>query len=137
MICCAIGPDRALARYTADRLMLGAGQERPPLPALALDARSDPAGLWRDARALARPGDLLLCLDSGDGQCLAAAIGTARQAGLDCAAVVHAAIADRAPADADLERLVLPAAPREQLLTLQAMALGCFCHLIELNLFGA
>ena len=33
--------------------------------------------------------------------------------------------------------IALPAAPRDQLLTLEAMALGCLCHLIEVNLFGS
>jgi D-sedoheptulose 7-phosphate isomerase len=116
--------------------MLGAGDERPPLPALACVGNRDAEALWREARALARPGDLLLCLDSGDGACLAGALQLSQGAQLRAAAVVHGAIAQPAPDTDGIDFLVLPTAPRHQLLTLQAMTLGCLCHLIEINLFG-
>ena len=131
------GPDRALARYGADRLMLGAGPERPALPAVALTEPGDPAAPWREARALARPGDLLVALDSGDGSTLAGAVGAAPAGNPALVLLSHEGSPGLPPADDNTVVIALPAAPRDQLLTLEAMALGCFCHLIEVNLFGA
>jgi D-sedoheptulose 7-phosphate isomerase len=131
------GPDRALARYAADRLMLGAGPERPALPAVALTEPGDPAEPWREARALARPGDLLLALDSGDGSTLAGALGAAAAGNPALVLLSYDNCPGLPPADDDTVIIALPAAPRDQLLTLEAMALGCLCHLIEVNLFGA
>ena len=137
VFCAGTGADRALARYAADRLMLGAGPERPPLPAVALADPGDPAAPWREARALVRPGDLLLALDSGDGAALAGALGVAAAGNPALVLLSYEGCPGLPAAGDDPIVIALPAAPRDQLLTLEAMALGCLCHLIEVNLFGS
>jgi len=135
--CLGAGPDRALARYAADRLMLGAGPERPPLPALATGESGNPAGAWREARALVRPGDFLLGIDSGDGSTLDEILGIARAGNHGAALLSYEGCPGRPPGGEDVTVIALPAAPRDQLLTLEALTLGCLCHLIEVNLFGS
>ncbi|KGE03245.1 phosphoheptose isomerase family protein [Pseudohaliea rubra] len=137
VLCAGTGPDRALARYAADRLMLGAVAERPALPAVAVTDPADSAGPWREVRALARPGDLVLALDSGDGSALTGALGATAAGNPALVLLSYEGCPGLAGAGDDSIVIALPAAPRDQLLTLEAMALGCLCHLIESNLFGS
>ena len=135
--CFGAGPDRALACYAADRLMLGAGQERPALPALAAADPGDPGARWREARALVRPGDFLLGLDSGDGRTLDDLVGIGRAGNHELALLSYEGCPGLATAGDDAIVIALPTASRDQLLTLEALVLGCLCHLIEVNLFGS
>ena len=135
--CFGAGPDRALACYATDRLMLGAGPERPALPALAAPDPGEPGAPWREARALVRPGDFLLGLDSGDGNTLGELLGIARAGNHGLVLLSHEGCPGLPTAGDDAIVIALPTASRDQLLTLEALVLGCLCHLIEVNLFGS
>jgi phosphoheptose isomerase len=132
---CGLGPDRAVAVGAADRLMLGADAERPPLPALAITGCDEGATLRRELRALAGPGDMAICFDSGEeGLCLAATVAGAQPAEIPLVVVCRERHAP--PRDAGIICIALPDAPRSRLLVLETMAASCLCHLIEVNLFG-
>jgi len=141
LLCCAAGPDGALARFAADRLMHSINQERPPLPALALTAASDGAGatssqLWRDTRALCTGSDVLLCIDSS----------TRSQAAQQALNVARAGnhplllLSQHAPEVLPPEPVVCLLHPggenRAQRLGLYASVLNTLCHLVEVQLFG-
>ncbi|MEA3643916.1 MAG: hypothetical protein VBE63_28905 [Lamprobacter sp.] len=141
LLCCAAGPDAALARFTADRLMHSINHERPPLPALALTAASDGAGasssqLWRDTRALCGSRDVLLCIDSS-------ARGLAGQQALNVARggnhpllLLSKQRPDALPAEPPVCLLQTGGASRAQRLNLYTQLLSALCHLVEFNLFG-
>jgi D-sedoheptulose 7-phosphate isomerase len=138
--CLAFECDRALAEFTADRLMFAVGGDRPALPAIALVAGATPAldqSPWRDARALVQEGDSVLCIDtspSGDALALAISALGERQ-GSRLLGLSHTGIRDIDSAG-EYTIIALPDTSRDRLLGYQALVLNCLCRLIEQQLFG-
>ncbi|MEQ8515094.1 MAG: hypothetical protein RIC38_05765 [Chromatocurvus sp.] len=139
LYCCAIGCDRSLAQLTADRLMYPVDSDRPALPALALPAAVHAGGddsPWRDARALIRDGDSVLCIDSSpDGGALRQAIAAVADRHVQLFGLTHTGINDVDSAG-KYTIIALPGDTRSHLLGMQALALNCLCSLIEHELFG-
>lgn len=141
LLCCAAGPDGALARFSVDRLMHSINQERPPLPALALTAASEGAGagstqLWREVRALCGSGDVLLCVDSSTrAQTAQQALNVAR-AGNHPLLLLSQHALDVLPPELVVCQLHPGGSTRASRMGLYATVLNVLCHLIEVNLFG-
>lgn len=141
LLCCAAGPDAALARFTADRLMHSVNHERPPLPALALTAANDGAGaatsqLWRDARALCGPRDILLCIDSSSRGLTGQQSLNVARGGNHPLLLLSQQQPDALPPEPTVCVLRTGANTRAQRLTLYTQVLSALCHLVELHLFG-
>lgn len=139
LICCAVGCDRSLAQFTVDRLMYPVDSDRPALPALALTG-AHPAGAddspWRELRALARDGDVVLCIDSSPhGSALQQAIAAMESRDVQLLGLTHTDI-DDVDRDGKYTIITLPGDARTGLLGMQALALNCLCHLMEHQLFG-
>lgn len=137
--CCAVGCDRSLAQFVADRLMYPVDSDRPSLPAIALtDIASAGANdaLWRNLRALARDGDTLLCIDSSaDGAVLQQGITAMSDRQLHFLGFTHTGINDVDSAG-KYTIIALPGDVRSRLLGMQTLTLNCLCRLIEQQLFG-
>lgn len=139
LYCCAVGCDRSLAQFVADRLMYPVDVERPALPALALTCVTSAApedAPWRDVRALARAGDTVLCIDSSpDGHVMQHGIAAIAGRDVQFLGLTHTGINDVDSAG-KYTIIAVPGDARSRLLGLQALTLNCLCHLIEQQLFG-
>ena len=149
IITCGNGAGAALAQLFASNLLGRFSQERPALPALALGA--DSASLTgiagssggnevfsRQLRALGQPGDVLLCINSGDDSpSLLRAVQAALERNMAVILLSHAQ-------DTELGTLIraedvelrIDAPGPGQLAEVQTLALNLCCELIEQNLFG-
>ena len=120
-----------LAAYVAQLFVGGHERERPPLAALALGIEPVP-GL----RALGLPGDVLLLIDDGLGNC-AATISAAQ--GKDMTVVVltgrGAAAVQEWLAETDV-LVTLPAERPARLAELQLLVLHCLCDAVDFQLMG-
>lgn len=139
LYCCAVGCDRSLAQFVADRLMYPVDVDRPALPALALTCvtSSGPEDApWRDVRALARDGDAVLCIDSSpQGEVLQHGIAAVSGRDVQFLGLTHTGINDVDSAG-KYTIIAIPNDARSRLLGIQTLTLNCLCHLIEQHLFG-
>ena len=148
IIACGNGSDAALAQLFVSNLLGRLDQERPALPALCLGA--DSASLTgilqsssaneifsRQLRALGQPGDVLLCINSGDSSpSLFRAVQAALERNMTVLLLTNAS-------DTELGTLIRTEdvelridAPRQaQLIEVYTMALNCCCTLVEQSLF--
>jgi phosphoheptose isomerase len=145
---CGNGADAALAQLFAGSLLGLYQRERPALPAVPLCA--DGAGLTavaraggpldiyaRQLRALAREGDLLLCINSGAGDAaLARAMDTARERNMSVVLLSNATAEGLSATAADVQVLV-EARHAPRVIEVQLMILNCLCDLIDRGLFGS
>lgn len=149
IITCGNGPDAALAQLFASNLVGHFDQERPALPALALTV--DGPGLTaiaevsgqndifaRQLRALAQPGDVLLCISSGRGATnLLRAIQVAHERNVPVILLSNSLDEELPPLitaqDVDL---VVATDVRSRAVEVFTMTIHCFCRLIEQGLFG-
>lgn len=129
------GNAAALAGHMAALFVGRFERDRPPLPAVALDAGAGALQL----QALGHPGDVLLLVatDGGDNAAAEAAIAAAR--GKEMTLVLLAGSGAAALADSLGETdvsIVLPPARGARALELQLLVLHCLCDAIDLQLMG-
>lgn len=150
IIACGNGVDAALAQLFACNLLNRFEHDRPALPALSLAADNASltaiaqAGAFNDVyarqlRALGQAGDLLLCINSGEGASnLLRAVRTAHER--DMVVVVLTSTRDNAlgaimrPDDVELR---VSATRQARVVELHTMAINSFCELIDHSLFGS
>lgn len=143
---CGNGPDAALARLLVAQLMGQFEHERPALPALTLAADSvalsgvpdNDQGLARQLSALGRPGDILLCINSGvPAVNLAVVLGAAQARGLQVVLLTHVEDRElpRRLQDGDA-MLQVDAGARAQVVEIHTMLLNCLYDLLDRELFG-
>lgn len=128
------GGAAALARHLVAMFVGRFERERPPLPALLLDA--DPA---LQLQALGQPGDVLLLLDAADAAAGAAraaiAAGHAKEMTVVLLAAAGGAVAAETLGETDVT-IALPQARGMRALELQLLVLHCLCDAIDLQLLG-
>ena len=135
ILVCGSGPNHnaghSLATHAAQLFVSGHERARPPLAALALGPDAVP-GL----RALGLPGDVLLLIDDGLGNC-AATISAAQ--GKDMTVVVltgrGAAAVQEWLAETDV-LVTVPAERPARLAELQLLVLHCLCDAVDFQLMG-
>ena len=147
---CGNGPDAALAQLFTCTLLSRLENERPALPALSLS--SDAASLTaiaatgglnelfsRQVRALGQPGDVLLCISSGDGHNnLIRAVQAAheRDMGVIALSNTNSGQLSTLIRSEDVE-LPVNAARRTLVIEIQTMVIHCLCELIDRSLFDS
>ncbi len=127
------GSAAALAPHVAQLFVTRFERERPPLAALALTPQLPAA---QQLRALGLPGDVLLLIDSGDGDS-AAAIAAAQDK--DMTLVVLAGRGAAALNELLAETDVLIAVPGERgarVAELHLLVLHCLCDAVDFQLMG-
>jgi D-sedoheptulose 7-phosphate isomerase len=131
---CGTGAGSHLAGLVAQLFVGGHERERPPLAALALPA--DGLQALQALRALGLPGDVLLLIDDGQGNC-AATIAAAQ--GKDMTVVVltgrGAAAVQEWLAETDV-LVTVPAERPARLAELQLLVLHCLCDAVDFQLMG-
>jgi D-sedoheptulose 7-phosphate isomerase len=150
VIACGNGVDGTVAQLFATTLLNRFEHDRPALPALALGA--DGAGITaiaqasgindifsRQLRALGQPGDVLLCISSGDSaNNLLRAAQAAHERNMMVVALSNAA-------DTQLGTLIraedieirVDAARTPRIVEMHTMVVHCLCELLDHSLFGA
>jgi len=150
IIVCGNGVDAAVAQLFACNLLSRFEQERPALPALALNG--DGAGITaiaqlngvneifsRQLRALGQPGDVLLCISSSTGaNNLLRAVQAAHERNMSVVALSNTG-------DNELSTLIrtedvelrVAASRQPRVVEIHTMAIHCLCELIDHSLFGA
>ncbi len=137
------GPAAVLAPHLEALLVGRFERERPPLPALALDAQ--PTKALATVQALGHPGDVLLLVCSAAGGALAEADHEAAQALLEAAqgqelTVVMLATSGTAAATLPMGEtdvlISLPPARAVRGLELQLLVLHALCDAIDVQLMG-
>ena len=147
---CGNGPDAALAQLFTCTLLSRLENERPALPALSLS--SDAASLTaiattgglnelfsRQVRALGQPGDVLLCISSGDGHNnLIRAVQAAHERNMGVIALSNTNSGELSTLIRS-EDVELPVnAPRRTLvIEIQTMVIHSLCELIDRSLFDS
>ena len=150
IICCGNGVDAALAQLFTCYLVDSLHVDRPALPAMTLGAEL--AGLTavagsngfddifsRQLQALGQPGDVLLCINTAEGEPgLLRAVEAARERNMIVVALTNnrgeALAAVLSQQDITLR---VNAPDRARCLEVQAMAVHSLCELIDNQLFGA
>ncbi len=142
VVICGRGPDTAIAHLLAGNLLGYGENERPALPAIALDgdtgAQGNESALARQVSALGQEGDVLFCIASGDPEdSLKEAVRMALQRQM-IVIVLSGPEADEqlAPGDRIDIRISAPAARRERVIELHTMIINTLCELIYRDLFG-
>ncbi|MEM8562289.1 MAG: SIS domain-containing protein [Pseudomonadota bacterium] len=150
IISCGNGPDSALAQLFTCMLIGRFEQDRPALPALALNsdgtaltAIAETAGYnevyARQLRGFGQAGDVLLCISStGQANNLLRAVQAAHERNMMVVALSNAS-------DGELGTLLQPedieiridSLKQPKVVELQTMVLNCLCELIEKQLFGS
>ena len=144
LLVCGEGPDAALARLLAGNLLGYTADERPALPAMALDGGLDDpgdtanSGVARQVSALGQPADILFCIASGvPGTGLARAVQSARQRQLGVILLSGAELGEVRPVLlGDDIRITVPSVERDVVVELSTMAINTLSELIELHVFG-
>lgn len=149
IIVCGNGVDAAVAQLFTCNLLNRFEQDRPALPALSLTA--DNASVTaitqadafndifsRQLRALGQPGDVLLCINSGEGAGnLLRAAQTAQERGMSVIALTNVRDSSLGavirPEDVELR---VNATRQARALEIHTMAIHSFCELIDHSLFG-
>lgn len=125
------GAGAALATHLARLFVTRFERERPPLAAMALG--SQPTA---QLQALGLPGDVLLLIDDGEGDCEPVILAAQ---GKDMTLVVLAGPSAAALNELLAETDVLIAVPAERLARvteLQLLALHCLCDAVDFQLLG-
>ena len=150
IIVCGNGPDAALAQLFTCTLLSRLENERPALPALSLS--SDAASLTaiattgglnelfsRQVRALGQPGDVLLCISSGDGHNnLIRAVQAAHERNMSVIALSNTNSGELSTLirSEDVE-LPINAPRRTLVIEIQTMVIHSLCELIDRSLFDS
>lgn len=150
IITCGNGVDAALAQLFTCNLLNRFEQDRPALPALSLAADHASltgiaqAGAYNDIfsrqlRALGQTGDVLLCINSGEGASnLLRAARTAQERGMGIIVMTHTRDntlgAVMRPEDVELR---INATRQARVVEIHTMAIHSFCELIDHDLFGS
>lgn len=149
LIVCGNGVDGAVAQLLTSHLLNRFKQDRPALPALSLGADATSlsaiAGTYgldeifaRQVQALGQPGDILLCIHSGEGATnLQRAVQAARERNMAVIALSNSEdrVFSELIGDRDVE-VCVSAHRRASVIELQVMAINCLCELLDLSLFG-
>lgn len=150
LLCCGAGQGAALAQLFVAGMLSRLDQERPPLPAICLNADSavlcaitgdsGPGHAYaRQIHALGNEGDILLLVSSGGANpSLELAVRAARERNIRVLALSNdadAALPDLlAPGDVLVE---VDGNSRSRIIELQLMCLNLLCQLVEYGLFGS
>ncbi len=149
LLCCGAGQAAALAQLFVAGMLSRLDQERPPLPAICLNADSaalcaitgdsGPGHAYaRQIHALGGEGDVLLLISSGgNNPSLELAVKAARERNIRLLALSN-------DADSALPELLGPGDvlvtvdgdSRSRVIELQLMCLNLLCQLVEFGLFG-
>jgi phosphoheptose isomerase len=150
IIVCGNGVDAAVAQIFACNLLDRFEHDRPALPAISLAADNASvtaiaqSGAFNDIfsrqlRALGQPGDVLLCISSGEGASnLLRAVQTAQERNM-------AVVAMTSTRDSTLSAIIRPedaelrvnATRQARVVEMHTMAIHSFCELIDRSLFGS
>ncbi len=150
VVVCGNGPDAALAQLFSCTLLSRLEHDRPALPALCL--ASDGSALTaiattssinelfsRQVRALGQPGDILLCISSGEGHNnLIRAVQAAHERNMQVVALsnTHSGELSTLITAEDVE-IQINTARRPQTIELQTMVIHILCELIDRCLFDS
>jgi D-sedoheptulose 7-phosphate isomerase len=125
------GAAGALGAHLAHLFVTRFERERPPLAAMALGPK--PAA---QVRALGLPGDVLLVVDDGEGDCAPAiAAAQAKDMTLVVLAGRGAAALNELLAETDV-MINLPAERKSRVAELQLLVLHCLCDAVDFQLMG-
>ncbi|MFV8818270.1 D-sedoheptulose-7-phosphate isomerase [Haliea sp. E17] len=150
LLCCGAGAGAALGQLFVAGMLSRLDQERPPLPAICLNADSaalcaitgdsGPGHAYgRQIHALAQEGDVLLVISSGgNNPSLEQAVAAARERNMRLVALSN-------DADSALPELLGPGDvlievdghSRSRIIELQVMCLNLLSQLIEYGIFGS
>jgi phosphoheptose isomerase len=150
VVVCGNGPDAALAQLFSCTLLSRLENDRPALPALCLG--SDSSSLTaiattsginelfsRQVRALGQPGDILLCISSGEGHNnLIRAVQAAHERNMQVVALSNTHNGELSTLitseDVDIQ---VNTARRPHTIELQTMVIHTLCELIDRCLFDS
>ncbi len=150
ILACGNGPDAALAQLFSSTLLNRLENERPALPAISL--ASDAPSLTaiattsgindifsRQVRALGQPGDILLCISSGDGHNnLIRAVQAAHERNMGVIALSNRESGELSTLVRSEDVELQVNAPRSPtVIEIQTMVIHTLCELIDRSLFDS
>ncbi len=150
ILTCGNGSSASNAQHMSSTLLNRFEQERPGLPAIALNANSPTLTaiandydydevFAKQIRTLAHPGDILLCITtSGDSENICAAIDAAHERDM---LVIALSGGDGGRLSQQLRaqdiEICIPSESTARIMEMHLLAIHCLCDLIDLQLLGA